>query len=664
MSSIAPDFGSRPRDRGLGLASWYTAGRTDGFGDRLLMFDNSGAASFELLRFRPDLAGEPGFEDLLRQRVQRLATFRHPSFPAIRAVEHLEEGDGLALVSNHTAGKRLSELLDTRRTPAGLHPAFVSWLVQQITPLLAALQAHGYDIVHGALTIDRIMLTPDGRISIVEHVLGSALRGLEMSPARVWREFGIVARPTSRGEACLDARGDIMQVGVVALSLLLGRRVTLHEVQQQLPAVLDEFSNLPAARTSLFTAPLRQWIERAMQVHPQAYRSAAEAQEGLRELPGQAMSSLPALLSSMMPGAPAATPASGSPPALAAARHEAVVSSQESGSVAPATEPVTILEEAPRPSAALATPYALKTDTAPILDMATLMPPIAANISRADDQTLDVASTNDPRPEPPALSFQMAPERTLIASVRRWVTIGLGVIAVIEAITIAVLATRRSATATEAAAAPIAITVDGAQPGSTVFVDDKPAGTTPLRLTLDGRSRSIRIAGDTPAPPNTPGVAPAPRGPAANPASIVPAAPRQRSGSIRFTAPIDLQVLEGNRVLGNTSDGAIDASPGTHQLDLVNTELGFRTRQVVEIRAGETARFTVATPMGRLSVNAQPWAQVWVDQNAVGETPIANLSIPIGQHQIIFRHPQLGERTETVVVRADGVTRVSTSFDR
>ena len=42
------------------LASWYTQGRSDGLGDRLLMFDNSGTASLELLRFRPEFAATFG----------------------------------------------------------------------------------------------------------------------------------------------------------------------------------------------------------------------------------------------------------------------------------------------------------------------------------------------------------------------------------------------------------------------------------------------------------------------------------------------------------------------------------------------------------------------------------------------------------------------------
>ena len=50
--------GSRPR-----LESWYTQGFSDGLGDRLLMFDNTDAPSWELLRLRKEFSAAPGFED-------------------------------------------------------------------------------------------------------------------------------------------------------------------------------------------------------------------------------------------------------------------------------------------------------------------------------------------------------------------------------------------------------------------------------------------------------------------------------------------------------------------------------------------------------------------------------------------------------------------------
>ena len=73
---------------------------------------------------------------------------------------------------------------------------------------------------------------------------------------------------------------------------------------------------------------------------------------------------------------------------------------------------------------------------------------------------------------------------------------------------------------------------------------------------------------------------------------------------------------------------------------------------------------TITPPMGRISINAQPWAQVLIDDTAVGETPLANIQVPIGDHQITFRHPQMGERRERVTVRADTPARVSTTFQR
>ena len=45
-----------------------------------------------------------------------------------------------------------------------------------------------------------------------------------------------------------------------------------------------------------------------------------------------------------------------------------------------------------------------------------------------------------------------------------------------------------------------------------------------------------------------------------------------------------------------------------------------------------------------MALNAQPWADVWVDGERVGETPIGNVAVPIGPHEVVFRHPQLGEQ--------------------
>jgi hypothetical protein len=142
------------------------------------------------------------------------------------------------------------------------------------------------------------------------------------------------------------------------------------------------------------------------------------------------------------------------------------------------------------------------------------------------------------------------------------------------------------------------------------------------------------------------------------------AAAQQRSGGVRISSPVELKVLEGDRVLGSTADGPIVTTSGTHQLDLINTVLGVRIHQSVTIRGGTLTPLAITLPMGRLSINAEPWAQVAIDDKPIGDTPLANVSVSVGEHQVLFRNPQLGEHRETVVVRADAPARISTSFPR
>jgi serine/threonine-protein kinase len=49
-------------------------------------------------------------------------------------------------------------------------------------------------------------------------------------------------------------------------------------------------------------------------------------------------------------------------------------------------------------------------------------------------------------------------------------------------------------------------------------------------------------------------------------------------------------------------------------------------------------------PRGTANFNASPWAEVWVNGKKLGETPLANQQLPLGTHDIVFKHPQFGER--------------------
>ena len=62
--------------------------------------------------------------------------------------------------------------------------------------------------------------------------------------------------------------------------------------------------------------------------------------------------------------------------------------------------------------------------------------------------------------------------------------------------------------------------------------------------------------------------------------------------------------------------------------------------------------------------DASPGAEVSVDGKTVGRTPIANLPLALGEHEFTFRHPQLGDDRQKVIVKSDAITRVTANLHR
>jgi hypothetical protein len=130
------------------------------------------------------------------------------------------------------------------------------------------------------------------------------------------------------------------------------------------------------------------------------------------------------------------------------------------------------------------------------------------------------------------------------------------------------------------------------------------------------------------------------------------------SGWLAISSPIRVEILERGNILGSTDSPRLLVAAGRHDFELTNVELGYRVRRTVQIVAGQTASLRLDIPNGVLNINALPWAEVWVGSRALGETPIANLPLPLGTHELLFRHPDLGEQRKTVVVGAGAPVRV------
>ncbi len=545
----------------------YTPGLPDPLGDRLLTFDNSTASSLELLRFKKEFSSAQGFESALRKRVDDLSRLRHPSIAPVRGVEWLNSGEALALVSIHTAGRRLSEILRDARGAA-----FALELVRQVAPALVALQNAGTGLSHGALTPERIVVTREGRLVVVEHVLAGAIEALRFPANRIGADLGL-AVPGGSDPVKFDARLDVIQLGFVALSLLLGRRLEAADYPQHTAVLLDEFTrNDPAA-----AARFRPWLERALQQGAKPFASAQEALEAFNKLPEDGAAPVSV--------AQAAANATKAPVAIAASAPAKVT--------APKFEPI--------------------------------------------EDVVPAAASTAPTEWHSGRAFKIA----------RWVAAALAVLAVGEGMVIAGLFTR-----------PSAVVITPPPPARAQLMPTQPPAVISIPV-------STTTPAATPEPPAAATSAPKPADPSPTAKSDSPAAERpapassaSRFGGIKLSCPIELQVFENNNLLGSTA-GPIAVNEGAHALDLVNETLGFRTRQTVTVRSGQMTNLVVPVPDGRVSINAVPWADVVIDGTPAGQTPIANLSLKIGQHEVIFRHPQLGEQKQTVTVKVDGLTRVS-----
>ena len=174
---------------------------------------------------------------------------------------------------------------------------------------------------------------------------------------------------------------------------------------------------------------------------------------------------------------------------------------------------------------------------------------------------------------------------------------------------------------------------------------------------LDGNrlARSLESATPRAVPDAKPKVRPEP---ARNPPVAAPPA-TQSQGWVTISAPVEMDVFENGLLLGTSRGPRITMRPGAHTLEFENASVGYREQQQVRVTSGKETPLVVNLPQGTLNVNATPWADVWIDGKPIGQTPIGNLRINIGPHDVLFRHPDLGEKTVSTVVKGGVTTRVS-----
>ena len=262
----------------------------DGLGERHLVVDRGRNEPVEMLCLRGELTSVPSFEFALRERVSRMAAFRHTCYAHVRTVERLKDsGSTLALVSDATTGVRLSRLLEfAEQDSVTLDIDAALCLLRQLVPAVALLHEHAPDVSHGAIAAERVIVTPGAHVMLVEHVLGSALEQLRFPLERYWHDLR-VALPRTAGAPQFDHRADVTQLGVIALALILGRPIAADEYPSKLgEAVSSAWAMSANGGLEPLPAGLRNWLACTLQLdRKNSFESAVQAQEELERVLGE-----------------------------------------------------------------------------------------------------------------------------------------------------------------------------------------------------------------------------------------------------------------------------------------------------------------------------------------------------------------------------------------
>src|SRR6476620_883045 len=259
----------------------------DGLGDRVVAADGATGELLQILRVRPSLTAVPSFEFALRERAARLANFRHAYYARVRRIDRVQiPAPGLAIVSDHIEGTRLSDILrstDERNLQLDINTALC--LIRQLVPAVALMHENAREVAHGLISPERLIVTPHARLVIAEHVLGSAVEQLQYHRERLWQDLRVALPPTA-GAPRFDHRADVTAVGLVALALVLGRPLRTDEFPHRVSGLLNDARAKSAMGDEQPLPPsLRGWLVRTLQLDARhGFASATEAQAALEDL--------------------------------------------------------------------------------------------------------------------------------------------------------------------------------------------------------------------------------------------------------------------------------------------------------------------------------------------------------------------------------------------
>ena len=248
----------------------------DGFGTRVRVTD-AGGDPVEHLQLIPELANQ---ESSIRDRVGRLINFRHARYVRLRSVDRAKTGlKPLVIAYDALDGHRLSTVLESLgKLPLTVEVDVALQIVRDLLPAIGILH-DSRKVTHGCIAPERLVYTSQQRLVIVDHGLGVALMRMNLPRKKLWEQFRVASPATNR--AVFDEKMDVVQIGLVALALLLGRPLADDEYPAQVKRLIFSIKESSSRIGSRPIGPeLRRWLERATGIdEAQTFTSIKEAQD-------------------------------------------------------------------------------------------------------------------------------------------------------------------------------------------------------------------------------------------------------------------------------------------------------------------------------------------------------------------------------------------------
>jgi hypothetical protein len=200
-------------------------------------------------------------------------------------------------------------------------------------------------------------------------------------------------------------------------------------------------------------------------------------------------------------------------------------------------------------------------------------------------------------------------------------------------------------------------------PGARVAIDGHARGTSPVVVSdLTAEEHTVTVTNDNGSAERKVVVTPA--GTASVVFELAAKAAGPVGGWLSVSSPFDVDVVENKDVVGSSSTSRIMMAAGRHDIVLVNRTLGFQEPRKIDVSAGKTTALRLEPPQVSVSVNARPWADVLLDGASIGQTPISNLMMTVGSHELVFKNPQHPDRKQTVIVTANGPNRIAADLTK